>query len=197
VQMHYQHDARLLPGNLLTFFDNGGIPREEPLSRATVLKLDFATMTAKVVRTFVSPYRIASPFEGNAQALPGGGVFVGWGGVRRVNEFGPSGKVRFGLKLPYGDTYRAFRLPWHGDPGGRPAIAVQGGEVYASWNGKVGIRSWQVLTGADETHLSVASTHPWLGLETAMALPAGAKAVAVRAVGADGATLGTSPVIVR
>jgi hypothetical protein len=195
VRMHYQHDARLHSGNLLSFFDNGGIPREEPYSRPTVLKLDFKTRTAKIVRTFVSPKRIASPFEGNLQLLPDGGAFVGWGGFRRVTEFGPGGKVRFELKLPFGDSYRGYRLPWDGDPGGRPSIAVADRKVYASWNGKLGIAHWQLLAGANQQHLRVAGTYPWQGIETAMWLPLGAQTVAVRALNASGAVLGSSSLL--
>ncbi len=197
VKMRYQHDARLHPGNLLSFFDNGGVPREEPYSSPTVLKLDPATKRATVVKRLLPPKQIASPYEGDIQLLPDGGAFVGWGGVRKVTEFDPAGNVRFELELPFGDTYRGFRLHWHGDPGGRPTIALQGGSVYASWNGKLGIARWQVLAGPDPAHLSVSGGAAWRGLETALRIPDGARAVAVRAVGASGGTLGTSATILR
>ena len=70
------------------------------------------------MKTFVHPKKLSSPFEGNLELLAGGGAFVGWGGIRSVTEFAPAGKVRFQMKLPFGDTYRGFRLPWTGDPGG-------------------------------------------------------------------------------
>lgn len=197
VQMRYQHDARLHPGELLSFFDNGGIPREEPYSRPTVVKLDLANRRASIAEVFLPPVKITSPFEGNLQLLPDGGALVGWGGVRKVTEFAPDGTVRFGLELPFGDTYRGYRLPWRGNPGGRPGIALEGATVYASWNGKVGIGRWQVLGGPDSAHLAVMASHPWQGLETAMPLPQGMTAVAVRALGRSGAVLGTSPVLVR
>lgn len=196
VMMRYQHDARLLPGDLLTFFDNGGIPREEWLSSPTVLRLDPKTRTATVVKRFIHPARIASPYEGDLQLLPDGGAFVGWGGVSKVTEFAPSGKVRFELQLGAGDTYRAFRMPWHGNPVGGPAVAVRGSTVSASWNGKLGIASWRVLTGPDRGHLTTAARASWSGLETTIPLPERPGAVAVEALDASGRTLGRSPVLV-
>ena len=92
-----------------------------------------------------SPKKLSSPFEGSLELLPDGGAFVGWGGIRKVTEFTPGGKVRFQMTLPYGDTYRGYRLPWPGDPGGKPLVAVDGDRVYASWDGKRGIARWQVL----------------------------------------------------
>lgn len=196
VMMRYQHDARLLPGNILTFFDNGGIPREEWLSSPTVLQLDPKTKTATVVKRFIHPARIASPYEGDLQLLPDGGAFVGWGGVSKVTEFAPSGKVRFELQLGAGDTYRAFRLPWQGSPSGGPAVAVHGSTVSASWNGKLGIAAWRVLGGSDPEHLAALAQASSTGLETAIPLPERPAAVAVEALAASGRPLGRSPVLV-
>jgi hypothetical protein len=86
--------------------------------------------------------------------------------VRKVTEFTPAAKVRFELKLPFGDTYRAFRLPWSGHPAGKPAIAVVGDRVYASWNGNTDVARWDVLAGSDADHLSRIAGRPWSGLET-------------------------------
>jgi hypothetical protein len=195
VEMHYQHDARLLPGNLLSFFDNGGIPQEEPFSRPTVLRLEPATKKAHVLKRFIHPDRIASPFEGSLQLLPGGDAIVGWGGVPRVTEFGPGNGIRLELKFATGDTYRAYRLPWHGDPGGRPAVAIQGTQVFASWNGKVNVAYWQVLAGPNAEELRPSARASWSGLETTIRLPARPGAVAVEAVDRAGRPLGRSPVI--
>ena len=116
VRFAFQHNARFHSGNRLTLFDNGGIPRIEPFSRPLVLHLDLATHQARIVKTFTAPKRIASPFEGNLQLLPDGGALVGWGGVRIVSEFARDGRLRFQMKLPYGDSYRAYRSVWAGRP---------------------------------------------------------------------------------
>jgi Arylsulfotransferase (ASST) len=193
VKFAFQHNARLHPGNLLTLFDNGGIPRVEPYSRPLELRLDLATKHATVVKTFLPPKRIASPFEGNLQLLPDGGALVGWGGVRIVSEFAPDGGLRFQLKLPYGDTYRAYRSTWVGRPSTPPRAAVGEGTVYASWNGRTDIARWQALAGPDAAHLRVVGTAPWADLETAIpAETSPAHVVAVRALDAHGRVLRTS-----
>jgi hypothetical protein len=196
VMMRYQHDARLHPGDLLTFFDNGAIPREEWLSTPTVLHLDPKTKTATVVKRFIHPARISSPYEGDVQLLPDGGALVGWGGVGKVTEFAPSGKVRFELALRAGDTYRAFRLLWNGSPVGGPAIAVRGSTVSASWNGELGIAAWRVLAGSDPGHLASEARVSSTGLETSIPLPERPAAVAVEALDGAGKLLGRSPVLI-
>jgi Arylsulfotransferase (ASST) len=195
VFFRFQHNARLHDDGTLTLFDNGGIPKLEPFSRALVLKLDASTHRATVVKTFVHPQKIASPFEGNFEMLADGGAFVGWGGVRKVTEFSPSGKVRFEAKLPYGDTYRGYRLPWEGHPTDRPSIGVDGNRVYASWNGKTGLARWEVMVGDDPSQLSRIATKNWTGLETMIPLEKAPDYAAVRALDADGHTLGDSATV--
>jgi hypothetical protein len=192
VKFRYQHNARFHGPTTISLFDNGAIPKEEPFTRPLVLKIDPARKTAKIAKTFVHPKKLSSPFEGNLELLPDGGAFVGWGGIRKLTEFSPSGKVRFELTLPYGDTYRGYRLPWSGDPGGKPLVAVVGDRVYASWDGKRGIARWQVLAGPDADHLGVIASRPWGGLETMIGLEMPPKAVAVRALDAAGRALGRS-----
>jgi hypothetical protein len=195
VKFRFQHNARLHPDGTLSLFDNGAIPKLEPFSRPLVLKLDEESHRASVVKSFVHPSKISSPFEGNLELLPDGGALVGWGGVGKVTEFTPSGDVRFELKLPYGDTYRGYRLPWRGRPRGPPAIELDGERVYASWNGKTDVASWEVLAGPDADHLSKVAAHDWSGLETAILLETPPAAVAVRALDARGRTLGVSETV--
>jgi hypothetical protein len=192
VTFAFQHNARLHEGNLLTLFDNGATPKVEPYTRPLVLRLDVAHKRAAVVKAFVHPQRLLSPFEGNIQLLADGGAFVGWGGVRRVSEFAADGSLRFELKLPFGDTYRGYRLPWAGTPGGRPAAVRAGGRVYASWNGRPDIARWRVLAGSDADHLKRVAVKPWEGLETSIPLPSAAKTVVVEALDAADHAIGRS-----
>jgi hypothetical protein len=112
--------------------------------------------------------------------------------VRKVTEFTPDAKVRFELQLPYGDTYRAYRLQWAGRPSGKPAVALGGNLVYASWNGRSDIAMWEVLVGPDRDHLKATARESWTGLETAIPLPTKPAVVAVRALDASGKPLGVS-----
>jgi hypothetical protein len=197
VKFAFQHNAELHDGNLLSLFDNGAIPKVEPYTRPIVLRLDLASKNATVVKSYLHPLRFSSPFEGNLQLLEDGGAFIGWGGVRKVTEFTPDAKVRFELKLPFGDTYRGFRLLWAGHPGGKPLVAVDGDRVYASWNGNTDVARWDVLSGPDSDHLGRVAGRPWSGLETMVQLETPPAAVAVRALDASGRTLGTSDTISR
>jgi hypothetical protein len=190
-KLNYQHNARL-HGSVLTVFDNGAVPPAEPFTRPMEIQLDFAQKTAKVVTTFLRPKRLLSPYEGNLELLPAGGAVVGWGGIPIVTEFGPDGKVRFELKLPYGDTYRAYRYPWTGHPAGMPLAGLSAGTVLASWNGATGIARWQVLGGKDSDHLSPIGAHTWQGLETRIRVASLPKTIAVRAIDASGNVMGTS-----
>ena len=193
VRFAFQHDARLHPGGVLTLFDNGAIPKVEPYTRPLVMKLDIAKRRARVVKTFLRPKKLSSPYEGDIQLLPDGGAFVGWGGIRRATEFASDGRVRFEVKLPYGDTYRAFRYPWVGRPGDPPAVAADRGVVYASWNGETGIARWEVLGGDDRAHLRRIASAPWRGLETDIHVGTLPHTVEVRALDSSGRILGTSP----
>ena len=195
MKFRFQHNARLHDDDTLSLFDNGAIPKVEPFSRPLVLKLDLQQKRATIAKTFVHPAKISSPFEGNLQLLDDGGAVVGWGGVRKVTEFTPSGDVRFEVKLPYGDTYRGYRLPWSGRPGGRPAIGLDGEKVYASWNGKTDVARWEVLAGPDADHLGKVATREWSALETTIQLATPPKVVAVRALDAKGETLGQSETV--
>jgi Arylsulfotransferase (ASST) len=197
VRFFYQHDARYNADGTVSLFDNGGIPRAEKTTRPLVLRLDEQTKRAKVVRTLVPASPIASPYEGNLQLLPGGGAFVGWGGVPLVTDFDRHGRVVFQLRLPFGDSYRAYLEPWSGDPGGRPLVALAGNTVYASWNGKVGIARWEILGGKDANHLTRLETVAWSGLETAIPLPSRSKVIEVRALAAGGRVLGASTHVSR
>jgi hypothetical protein len=116
-----------------------------------------------------------------------------------VTEFGPHGRTLLDLRFarPGADSYRAYRFPWIGRPHSRPAIAVEGGTLYASWNGATEIRSWQVLGGPERGKLRPLLTVPKVGFETAIALPDDPAWVAVRALDRLGRSLARSPAVGR
>ena len=78
------------------------------------MRLDLATRVATLVKSDDPPEHQVAPAMGNAQTAPGGDLFVGWGALPCISEFGPSGTLLFNAKLPAGvSTYRAYLLPWH------------------------------------------------------------------------------------
>ena len=199
VRFAWQHDARWRQDGTITIFDNGAAPPVHKFSRILVLRLDGNTKQATLIRSYSHPKKLLAPFEGNAQFLPDGHILAGWGAFPNITEMLPNGTVifqaDFGQGKPPGedaDTYRAYRLPWHGRPVDKPAVAVKGDMVYVSWNGATDVARWQVMIG-DGDNLSEAATAEMTGFETAITIDRNAgKVVAVRALDASGKTLATS-----
>jgi hypothetical protein len=183
----WQHDVRRRDDGTISLFDNSAIPKVADHSRALVLKVDEQAKVASLVRAYTHPAKLLSPHQGDLQLLPNGDAFVGWGGKPYFTEFDSGGRVVFDAHLTVGDTYRAYRFPWTGQPAKPPAIAARGGDggrvtVYASWNGATGVDSWEVLAGDDRKHLHHVATASKDGFETAISVETDARYVAVRAL---------------
>jgi Arylsulfotransferase (ASST) len=199
VQFAYQHNALWLPNGQISLYDDEGSPPVKPPSRGELVKLDPKAKTATLAAQYVRTPSLLSFCCGSAQALPGGGWMVGWGGLPNLTEFNAQGQMVFDAQLPRGDTsYRVYRQVWRGQPSQPPTIAVRsaGGAtaVYASWNGATDVASWQLLSGPSAPHLSAVSTTPKRGFETV--IPAAPAAFyAVRALSPSGAVLASSHTI--
>jgi hypothetical protein len=199
VRFGWQHDARRRPDGTLTLFDNAAAPKLRRQSRGIVLRVDERRRRVTLLHSFVHAPPLVSVDQGNMQKLSDGNYLVGWGHQPYVTEFGPHGKTLLDLRFARAgaDTYRAYRFPWIGRPRSRPAIAVEGSTLYASWNGATEIRSWQVLGGPEKRKLRPLLTVPKTGFETALALPDEAAWVAVRALDRLGRSLARSAVVGR
>jgi hypothetical protein len=200
----WQHDARRQPDGTITIFDNSAAPPVAKFSRVLVLRVDTKSRKATLVRSYQHPKRLLVPFEANAQFLPNGNVFVGWGAWPYVSELDPRGRVLFDAYFGQGkkagqdaDTYRAYRLVWQGHPTDLPAVAVEKGQnggvtVYVSWNGATEVVRWKVLAGPDGQHLLPVRTGAKMGFETAIPVQTGQRFFAVQALDASGRVLRTS-----
>jgi hypothetical protein len=197
---HLQHDARPHPDGTITVFDNAAPPAFRKASRAVTIRVDAGAGTATLVRALTHPDGLLSATQGSVQMLSNGNTFVGFGSQRWFTEYDAAGNVVFDGHLAIGnDTYRAYRLPWTGTPAANPRIVARRGTgssmtVRASFNGATGIARWQLLAGRSPTTLTPVSTVAAQGFETAIAAPRQAY-VAMRALDASGATLGTSPAV--
>jgi len=196
VRFAWQHDARWLPDGTISVFDNQATPKVEDESAAVVIRLDERRRTARVVREYTHPDSVLSIAEGNAQALPGGGMLVGWGFAPRVSELSRDGELLFDLVMPEGtDSYRAYRHRWVGRPATKPALAVErdGDDVvaHASWNGATEVTRWQLLAGPSPDALRPVATVRREDFETELRATTDAPWVAVRALD-GGKPLGTS-----
>lgn len=206
VRFAWQHDARRHPDGSISIFDNGAAPPVHKLSRVLVLDVNTRTKKATLLRSYTHPKKLLSPFEANAQFLPNGNVFVGWGGWPYLTEFDRSGRVLFDVYFGHGkkagqdaDSYRGYRFPWQGQPIDKPALAVKQREavtmLYASWNGATKIASWTVFAGSDADELQRVGTWPKQGFETPITIQNDAEFYAVQAVDANGAPLGRSKAV--
>ncbi len=120
----WQHDTEQVGRNEYTVFDdesagsaNSGSDSlsEFDYSRVDTIKIDPKSKTATLVATDDQPEQQLASSQGNAQPLPGGGEFVGWGNLPSISEFNAAGKLVFNAALPAGvNTYRAYLLPWKG-----------------------------------------------------------------------------------
>jgi hypothetical protein len=195
-----QHDARPQADGTITLFDNAAPPAFRKASRAVTIRVDAEAGTATLARALTHPDGLLSATQGSVQLLPEGNTFVGFGSQRWFTEYDAAGNVVFDAHLATGnDTYRAYRLPWTGIPAANPRIVAHLGTgssmtVRASLNGATGIARWQLLAGRSPSTLVPVTSVATQGFETAIAAPRQAY-VAMRALDANGATLGTSPAV--
>ena len=190
----------MLENGTISIFDNGGVPKVQPQSRGLVLSVNPATKTDTLVAQFAHPAALSSGSQGDIQQLANGDMFVGWGAEPYFSEFSASGQLLFdGHMHGSYESYRTYRFPWVGTPSTAPAIAAVGANaavtVYASWNGATQVTSWRVLAGPSPNALVPVATAADAGFETAIATPARAPYVAVQALEASGAVIGTSKTI--
>jgi hypothetical protein len=197
-QSSFQHDARRQRDGNITIFDNGAHPKVHEESRGIVVELDEQKMSAKLVCEYTSPKKRLSTSQGNMQLLPNSNVLIGWGSGPYVSEFSHEGELLFEARFPpEGESYRAFRFEWSGQPTDEPAVAVEQGpddkiKLYASWNGATEVATWEVLAGPRQSRLESVGSVPRDGFETAMLVKTSHSYVAVRAKDRLGQHLGTS-----
>ena len=91
------------------------------------VRLDTKAKTATLVSSVQHPDGLIANSQGNAQRLPYGHLFVGWGSVGRFSEFDSGGNLLWDGQVPAGyDTYRAYRSPWVGEPTTDPTAEAEG-----------------------------------------------------------------------
>jgi hypothetical protein len=202
-RFHFQHDARLLPGNRVSLFDDqAGPPIYAASSRGLILALDLGRHRATVARQYHRGGPSLAESEGSMQSLPGGGAFVGFGATPWMSQFSASGRLIFDASLPVDDgSYRSLRFPWSATPPTLPALdpirtSSTAVSLYMSWNGATAVARWQVLAGSVTGSLRAVRTVADRSFETRVALNSSAARFAVRALSADGRVLATSKAVI-
>ncbi|EGX95936.1 hypothetical protein CCM_00590 [Cordyceps militaris CM01] len=205
----WQHHARLhADDGTITLLDNNAYdphaaPRTE--SRGLTLQVDLATMTVTLRTAYRQPQQIMAFSQGNAQRLPSGNLFVGWGSSAAFTEFAPDGEVlcdaRFAPAAWFAfqplSSYRAYRGRWVGKPRAPPDVAVVGRSVYVSWNGATEVAAWrfQGRTGDGDGDFEDVAEMRKEHFETAFSaanLRRTYSKIRVQAVDVGGVTLGTT-----
>jgi arylsulfotransferase ASST len=193
----YQHDARRQADGTITLFDDQSPPATGK-SRAIVLLVDEERMVATLVSALAHPAGLVSSSQGNAQRLPNGNTFVGWGAQPYFSEFGRDGTLLFDATFPTAvQSYRSYRFPWSARPTEPPAVAALAQAdgsltVYASWNGATDVAAWAALAGSSASTLELVGAEPRSGFETAITVRSVAPVVAVQALDASGRVIAAS-----
>jgi hypothetical protein len=201
----FQHDVRRHPDGIITIFNNGNVTREEQ-SRGIMVEIDEDAMSASLAREYTHPDKLLSATQGSVQVLPNeaiapGNVFVGWGSAPVFSEFSHDGKLLFSAAFPTeGESYRAFRFPWSGQPTDDPAVAAESGSedevtLYASWNGATEVATWQVLAGSGPDKLEPLGSASRQGFETVITVHTTEPYVGLKAMNNSGKALGTTRTI--
>ena len=157
--------------------------------------------TVTLVRQFEHNPGLDTNFEGNAQMLPNSDLFVGWGQQPYFTEFNSAGQEVFDARFTSNtSSYRAYKLPWSGQPRRRRAMVLAPNndgttELWSSWNGATAVASWRVLAGTSASTLVPLQTAPKQGFETSISAPTGVGDFEVQALGSNGSVLGTSPMV--
>jgi len=117
---------RIANDNFLVY-DNGS-RNGTSSSKVHEFILDEQAKTAELVWSFEPDTIIGAWHRGNAERLPNGNTFIGWGGasgkfIPTATEVNPEGEVVFEISFdnPDVESYRAFRFPF---PDGEPAAEV-------------------------------------------------------------------------
>jgi len=200
VRFDGQHNALPEGPNVVRIFDNGkgGGPETGQPSRVIDVKLDAKAKTATLLASVQHPDGLIANSQGNAQRLPDGHLFVGWGSVGRFSEFDSAGNLLWDGQVPAGyDSYRAYRSPWVGTPGSDPTAVGDRTDadhvsVEAIWNGATEVHRWLVLAGNDPWSLSPAGSAEWNGLATTITAHTRAPYVEVVALNDSGRAIGRS-----
>jgi Arylsulfotransferase (ASST) len=101
-----QHDARLLPGSIVSLFDNGTNHNRAP--RSVAYRIDERAHTATMVKQVHDPVAPTSACCGSDRMLPGGDVVTGWGGTPNITENKADGTQVFMLGVKF--VYRGIPL---------------------------------------------------------------------------------------
>lgn len=98
----HQHQFEVIGNRVLVFDNEGAI---ENHSRLLEYEIDFATMEARQVWTYVSTPPVFSFVLGEPSRLPGGDTFITWSAAGQLERLGPGGERKWTLNSPAGYVF--------------------------------------------------------------------------------------------
>ncbi|CAM3013504.1 Thaumatin domain-containing protein [Legionella steigerwaltii] len=209
----WQHDARLLPGNIISMFDDNccesdTVPPGTIPSHGLILSLDLTGKVANFQSSYYLNPNVNSSSQGNTQNLANGNKFLGFGSNGYFAEYAAQGNtestswvnVFYSAQMPSDNiSYRSYRNTWIGRPDYPPSITVGTANnqttVYASWNGATEVAGWQVYAGNQPNILDLISSANKNGFETAINVGSGWTFFQVKAVDSKGQVIGVSTIV--
>jgi Arylsulfotransferase (ASST) len=202
VRFYWQHDAEWRPGGLISLFDNGSDPPKEKQSRGLLLDPNTSTHTVTLVKQFTNPHKtLLAESQGDMLSLAGGNWLMGYGRLPNFTEYSASGQVLFDATLgPEVQDFRTYFSSWSAQAPGAPSVIATPGAggglaVAVSWNGATEVAFWRVLAGASPAALAPVASAAKAGFQTTIPAPAAGPYVAVQALNASGAVIGTSATV--
>jgi hypothetical protein len=157
----------------LTLFNNANSAPVLPNASQTtglILFLDLSAKTATLVEKFFDPTEpLYVSTQGAFNILPNDNIFMGYGQLPVVKEYGPAGDTRMTIQfgdLAFAESYRAYRLPWSAIPAADPLVVVENGTAFMSWNGATDVTHWDVYEGKTTNDLVRTKSSPSAGFET-------------------------------
>ena len=213
-QFSWQHDARFLPGNKISMFDDACctsydyVPPDTTPSHGLILSLDLVNHKASLVSSYYHDPQLNSSSQGNTLSLSNGNIFVGYGGNGYYTEFSgagnnesmPSVNSLYNTQMPGTNiSYRSYRDIWVGTPNYPPVIVVKEVNnqtiVFASWNGSTETQGWLLYAGLSSVTLNLVASEMKNGFETAITSANNGPFFQVQAVDVNGQVIGTSAVM--
>lgn len=185
-------------GNLAAYT----IATSEKPSNGLSLSLPLPPSNAKspiVISALTDPQEsISAASQSSRSTLSNGNVFLGYGEISVLKEYGPEnfpdggGDARWSARFGADNlvqSYRGYKQTWTGRPKTRPSLVlVKGGKSgcntgYVSWNGATEVAAWLVSEGASKDQLKPVGQVAYRGFETSF--NSGGAYVQVEAVYAD------------
>ncbi|KAL8784408.1 MAG: hypothetical protein Q9195_009053 [Heterodermia aff. obscurata] len=139
-----------------------------------------SSTTVRALRYLSDPSNpIYAASQGSFSILPNGNIFMGYGEIAVLKEYGPNsssgaGDVRWTARFGADNlvqSYRGFKAEWHATPKTKPSLAVESaaggcGKGYVSWNGATDVEAWAIYEGEQPGSLREVGRVGFKGFET-------------------------------